>query len=715
HQRAGKNIKKNKISRIQIKIDVKAGELDSLEKYGAKISDKINLKEASGQTVKASDYSKLNANAGKQIDNLQSQNRLIRQQQKNVEKGSEAWNKYQDAIDSNNSSIRNLTKEMVENAKAMAALNNEAADKKIENINSSDELLDAKSANSSSYTTKNSYINSKSRNIDKRQKAYNDAISSNKAGLNGAKKAINGIKSNSKNKSILKKIKSYIKSGKEIPTELIQSASSIDTNLAQKCADYNAYLTALETSKANAELYKQTSKQDRAELAKQKQENIENYYSDRQGVYSQRATQLNSKIDLVQAKGYQVSTDYYDKLIKTEKINNASLVEERNKLIKSLENSVKNGSIKKYSPEWYELCHQIDEVTNAIDNSTKSLVEYEKQLRQIKWDNFDYLEGRISNIISESDFMINQLSRKDLTSDETGGLTDEGKAVASLHLANYEAYKQQSHDYKDEIDKINEDLAKDPYNKELLERKEELIKLYQDSINAANDEKDSIIDLYTQGYDALKNKIAEIISEYEELLDAEKNAYDYQNTIADKTKQIASIRKQLEAYSGDMSEETQATVQKLKVSLEDAEKDLKDTQYDKFISDTKDMLGDLQDTLSDEIDNIIKNMRNNFDSLSNDINNYSSDAAKTIADEMESIGYTPTEDFKTMLNSSDFIMGIRQAISNAEEFYEKMLAFADKQVDNNDTKTSGDKVGQSVSGNSSEGFLTNPKIETEKE
>lgn len=690
------NIRKNKISRIQIRIDVKAEDLDNLEKSASKISDKISLKETSGQTVKAGDYSKLNANAGKQIKNLQAQNRLLRQQQKNVEKGSEAWNNYQDSIDSNNSSIRNLTKEMVENANAMAALNNEAADKKVERIDSSDELLDAKSANTSSYKTKNSYINSKARNIDKRQKAYDAAVTGNKTGLNKAAKAINATKSNSKNKSILAKIKSYVKSGKEIPTELIQSANSVDTKLAQECAKYNAYLTELESSKITADLYKETSKHEKAELAKEKQENIEKYYSDRQGVYDQRSKQLNSRIDLVQAKGYQVSTKFYDKLISNEKTNNTSLTEEHDKLVKSLANSVKNGSVKKYSSEWYELCGQIDDVTNAIDESNKSLIEYKNQMRQIKWDNFDYLEERISNIISESDFMINQLSRKDLTSDDTGGLTDEGKAVASLHLANYEAYSQQAEDYKEQIEEINKELAKDPYNKNLLKQKEEFVKLCQDSINGANDENEAIIDLCTKGYDALKNKIAEVISEYEEMLDAEKSAYDYQNTIADKTKQISTIKKQLAAFSNGESEETKAKVQKLTVSLEEAEKDLKDTQYDRFISDTKDILGDLQDNLSDDIDEIIKNMADNFDKLIKEIKD---DAQLDIViDTMKDIGYTPTEIFEAILNGEDIVKSTKDAIADTKTFQKDMNKFADEQVGNDDTKTGGDKVGDNISG-----------------
>ncbi len=73
------------------------------------------------------------------------------------------------------------------------------------------------------------------------------------------------------------------------------------------------------------------------------------------------------------------------------------------------------------------------------------------------------------------DFMINELSRKELTNDDAGGLTDNGKAVAALHAAKYETYQKQAKDYKEKISEINKSLANDPYNKTLLNRKQELI------------------------------------------------------------------------------------------------------------------------------------------------------------------------------------------------------------------------------------------------
>ena len=666
-----KNIKENKVLRIEIKLEAQSNALDDLEKDYGKIQDKISLRETSGQYVSSKDYDNLNKNISKQITKLKEQNKTYADMQKQVKKGSKDWNDYKDSIDSNNSSIRQLTQSMIENAKAKADLIQTKTDDKISKIDSADELLNAKIQNTGLYSKKNAYTSSKINNVDKRLSAYNNNVKTFSSKVNSSKNSINNSKAN---KSFLAKIKTYTKKNKVIPSVLIAQAVKLGyNNLATQCADYNSYLVSLEAAKITADLYKETSKKEKADLAQEKADNIENYYSNRQNTYNQRATELNNKMDLIQTQGYVISENYYSKLIANEKDNNALLVKERDKLVVQLNKSVANGDIKKGSDEWYAMCQQINNVTNAIDESTKSLVEYQNAMRQLKWDNFDHLEQRISSITDETDFMINQLSRKELASDDIGGLTDEGKAVNSLHIANMTAYKQQSYDYKHEIEKINKELAKDPYNKELINRKDELVQKYQECIDKANQEKYAVIDLYKQGYDALKNKISEVTNEYTSLLDEMKSAYDYSNDIADKTQKIAQLRKQLNAYtSTDMSEETQATVQKLQVSLKDAEKDLKDTQYDRFISDTKDILSDLQDNLSDDIDKIIDDLDEKFEKVIKENNKISSDAANTIKESMVGIGYTSTENFMTILDSSNFVTGIKETLADIKEYHRKM-------------------------------------------
>lgn len=585
-----------------------------------------------------------------------------------------------------------LTRSIQDEYEALAKLNSEYAENKVEKYSSSIDLLEAKKENYVKYQSKNNMLSKESSYLDKELSAYQKAYRNDKTELNSAKKSINRTKTTKANKSILKNIKSCVNSGKEISSSTLSKALSIDSGLYNKCLKYNAYLAAYETDKATYDLQKQENISKKADLAQEKLDNIDTYYSNRRQGYEQRANELNSAIDINEAKGYQISTKYYSRLISEEKKNNASLVEERKKLVKSLADSLKNGSVKSGSEEWYEMSKQIDDVTNAIDESTKSLVEYNNQLRQIKWDNFDYLEERIKTVTSEVDFMINELSREDLTSDDIGDFTDRGKAVAYLHASNYTSYIQQAKDYEKEVSKIEKELTKDPYNKTLISRKEELVKSYEDSISAAQDEKYAIIDLYTQGYEALKNRISDLISEYEKLMDAEKNAYDWQNTISEKTKQIADLRKQLIAYSGDMSEESRAKVQSLTVSLKDAEKDLRESEYDKLISDTKDMLSDLQDNFDDVIQDVIDSLSENFKELLDGISKTSNSAVATIKGEMNGIGYTPTDEFKEILNGTNVVTTTQNLIDTIKDFQTKMTEYANLLANSTSTTTGGQSV-----------------------
>ena len=687
-----------KLQKIQLEIDVKADKLTRLESALDKIQGKIDLKETWGFQASVKDYTKMNANLSKQMANLNEQNTLIKQQQSLVEKGSEAWQDYQQSIDSNNASIQSLTQSMAENASALAAIAGEKAASKIEKYDVSDELLQAKAENSNYYANQNSYVDSEIKNIGKRQSAYDAAVKTDKNGLKSASRSLTKTKATKGNKSLLKEIKSYVKSQKEIPSSVLTSAAQLDDNgsLYNKCVLYNAYLAAYETDKAAADLYRQTSRQEKADLASQKQANIAQYYENRQGVYAQRKNQIDAAINLTTAKGYGESAKYYQQLIKQEQNNNASLSEERQKLVNALAKSVENGSVKRYSDEWYELCQQIDDVTNAINESDLALVEYQNQMRQLSWDNFDALQSKIKNITSETDFIANLLSNEDLSDSETGGLTDTGKATAYLHAANYQVYLQQAKDYENELAKIGTELAKDPYNENLISRKEELVSAYQESISAAQEEKYAIIDLYEQGYEAMSDKISDLISEYEALLDAEKNAYDYQNQISEKTEKIAQLRKQLTAYEGDLSEEARAKIQSISVSLNEAEKDLQDTQYDKYISDTKDLLSDLQSNFNDIIQDVVDAMSDNFGQLISNINAASTNSASLITDYMAEVGYTPTDVFSAILANKSVVEGTEEAITTTKELQAKMTAYANSIAASLSVLTAKDEVNQKI-------------------
>lgn len=564
---------------------------DRMEKW-------ISLKESWGFSANTKNYNSMNKNIQKQIDFIIKQDEQLKLLQKTVTKGSEAWYEYNERIDSNKASLIDLKQQMQENATAAAELAKATADKKTEKYDSQDELYDAKIDNATSAKTKNKLINKKISNITKRQNIYNSVVTTDNKNLKSAKKTIGKFKSTKENKKVLASIKKAAKADKRISQSLLDKASKLNDNgkLYNACVQYNAYWDAKQSDKATADLYKETAKQDKADLAKEKFDNISSDYDNKISSNEQKKTALNNKISLAQEQGKQISAAYYKSLISSEKGEKNKLIKERKDLQKSLNDAVIKGSIKKGSDEWHEMVSAINEVTNAIDESTQSIVEYQNALRQLKWDAFDKSMETVKRINSENDYYIDLMSHKDMTDKDTGNFTKYGTATIGLHKTNYDNYLAQADEYQREYNKIMRQIEKGELSlsdENVIQRLRDLQDAHRDAKKSAEDELQSIQDLVKQGYEAQTDALSELIDKYKKLKDSELEAYKYQKEIAEKTKTIASLQKQLTAYNGNDSEESRAQIQKLKVQLEEAKSDLKDTQYEKFISDTEDMLDDL--------------------------------------------------------------------------------------------------------------------------
>jgi hypothetical protein len=557
------------------------------------------------------------------------------------------------------------------------------------------DLNSSKSDNAITAKSKNNYI-------DKQMAGYDRIASDNQAEINeytktvkSAKKTIgksatakaySGLKSSTK-KAVSKAVSSaqaQAKSGKVISASTISKLTEyykkgyIKGAFYLACIRYNNAVESLDQANKQKEIDKQTAIAQKAELAQQKFSNISTEMDNKRHKYEQTATELNNKMSILEERGNSASSVWYQRLKATEQSKNNELVNKRNALIQSLNEAVSAGNIEEGSEKWAEMQSQIDDVTNSIDESTKALAEYDNQIMQVHWDRIDEYANKLDNLVSETNFVINELSRRDLTSDKTGGLTDEGNAVAGLHVSSYQTYSEQARTYRDEIEAINKQLASDPYNQKLIAHKEELVKSYQDAIAGAQDEKYAVIDLIENGYASLKNHISDLIDQYNDLISSEKNAYDYANNISDKTQQIANLRKQLAAYSGDVSEEARAKVQELNVSLKDAEKDLKDTQFDQYISATQDMLSDFQDDLDESIQDIIDSLDDQFTKLINSVNQYWFDSNNTVNRLLAQIGYSATQTWNQMssdgevsFNTSTAINGIYQFLQTAWEKYDQ--------------------------------------------
>lgn len=580
----------------------------------------ISLKESWGFSASTKNYDSMNKNIQKQIDFIIKQDEQLKLLQKTVTKGSEAWYEYNERIDSNKASLIELKQQMQENATAAAELAKATADKKTEKYDSQDELYDAKIDNATSAKSKNKLIDKKISNINKTQKAYNTAVSTDNKNLKSAKKTISKFKSTKENKKILASIKKAAKSGKRISQSLLNKASKLNDNgkLYNACVQYNAYLDAKEADKATADLYKETAKQDKATLAKEKFDNISSDYENKISSNEQKKTSINNKISLAQEQGKQVSTAYYKSLISAEKGEQSKLIKERKKLQKSLNDAVISGSIKKGSDEWFEMVSAINEVTNAIDESTQSIVEFQNALRQLKWDTFDKSLETVKRVNSEADYYIDLLSHKDMTDKDTGNFTEYGIAAIGLHKTNYDSYIAQAEAYQSEYDKIMKQIEKGELSasdENVIQRLRDLQDAHREAKKSAEDELESIQDLNKQGYEAQTDALSKLIDKFKNLKDNALDYYKYAKSIIEKTKQIAALQKQLIAYNGNDSEESRATIQKLKVQLEESKSDLQDTIYERYLSDTEDMLDDLMNDYQEFIDEKLNDTNTILDSI----------------------------------------------------------------------------------------------------
>lgn len=643
-----------------------------------------------------------------------------------------------------NLSIENLQTAREEYTTAFAVNNaekyNNIADKYKNWDDATNDTMDmnsTKSSNAVSAKDKNSYL-------DKQKSGYGTIVTRDKNEQNEYNKARATAKSNmfksakgASYSSLLKTnrntVNKYIndarksaKSGKIISVSTLAKLSEyykkgyISSGFFNSCIDYNNALESYNQAKVQTEIDEQTQITQRAEIASQKFSNISTEYDNKRHQYDQTATELNNNMSILEERGNGASATWYSRLAKNEESSRSNLIQKRTDLVKELNNAVKNGDVAYKSEKWYEMRSQIDDVTNSIDEATKSLAEYNNQIMQVHWDRIDEQANKVQNLIDENNFIIDELSRRDLTSDDTGGLTSEGNAVAGLHISNYEAYKKNAETYYAEIESINKKLANDPYNQKLIDQKEKLVKSYQDCVKGAEDEKWATIDLMKSGYDALKNHISDLIDKFNDLLDSEKDAYDYANNISEKTKTLSDLRKQLFAISGDTSEETRAKAQELNQSLKEAEKDLKDTQYDKLISSTKDMLSDFQTDLDDSIQDVIKNLDDNFSQLIENIDSHWNN--ETITSLMEKIQYVATDSFNNVSADGKISESTGNVVSDIQSFMERAWAKYDRdaettQQDKIDEATK-EKVKNNILNNSnsgsSSGSSTDVKIDANK-
>lgn len=434
-------------------------------------------------------------------------------------------------------------------------------------------------------------------------------------------------------------------------------------------------------------------------LAKSRFDNVASEFEKKISYFKDYSDQLQKEMDIITTKGWFSSTSINESMKKVEQDNLDRLKQERNALMNALNSAVGSGKIEKYSEDWYDMQSSIDSVTSSILDAEKALIEYDNAIRQIKWDAFDRTRDDVENLISETEFLVELLKDKGIT-DDNGNTTAEGKTAQALLVQKYQLYLNQAQKYKDEILKIDEELANNPYDKELLDRKQELIDKQQEAIKSSISEKDAIKDLVNDGYNDLLNALQKVIDKQKESLNAEKSLHDYQRTVAEQTATIAQLQKRLLALQGDNSESGQSQRQTISSELKDAQDQLEETEYEQFIEDQTKMLDDLASQAEEWINTRLDNLDGLIQQIIDDSNTHSGEIKDTItntanefginlSDGMKSIWETNTNNINNNITSvfNDFgtkfdntMTTLNNVVSGIEDKVQEMLRLTNEET-----------------------------------
>ena len=518
---------------------------------------------------------------------------------------------------------------------------------------------------------------------------------------NAQKKAAKKYKNKAKGVNLDAATKAKIRDGK-IDLKNYDSKSEKYKNIKKYQDYYEKYLEAEDKALDIAEQI--------AQLFVDRFEMIATDFDNTMSLIEHRINTANNNVDYLEARGYLGSKQNY---IAAKSATQNEIKESQNKINRlraeranALKLNPKDGGIALGSEQDKEFQKEINEETEHLQELNTQLIEVNNNLRQIDWDHFDYLQERISDISDEADFMIDLMGqRKDELyqdrghadkieyGDVAGKFTDKGMAVMGLHGQNYNVYMAQANQYAEEIKKINAQIAKDPNDTKLIERRKELLEAQRDNIKSAENEKQAMADLIEEGINRQIEALGTLIDKYEDSIDTAKDLYDYQKKVKEQTEDISKIQKQLTAYAGDDSEETKATIQKLKEDLKKANEELEDTQYDRYISEQKKLLSDLsdnyKDTLNarlDDVDALVADMIAKSNENSATIN-------KTLQDESKSVGYTITDKMQKIWESEGAVLGtanesgsiigeitsVNSVLKSIEAKVQAMIANSDKQ------------------------------------
>ncbi len=306
---------------------------------------------------------------------------------------------------------------------------------------------------------------------------------------------------------------------------------------------------------------------------------------------------ISKQIDLLKEAGQLIGESFFTSQIDQSQKQLALLEAEKAQLVSQMTSAVGSGRVQKGTEEWLEMVNALSDVESNILDCQKAMEELDNELLQLHWDIFDRIQKQFKNLESELSNLQGLFEGSQAT-DGNHNWSKEALAQLGLLAQQYELTQYQIQKYNDELNQLSSDYLSGKYSAtEYADKLADLSSAQWESVKSSEAIKDAIIDLNEARINEEISAIDEEIDGYHELVDAQikalkasKDLHDYQQSIAEKTKKVTDIERQIAAMQNDDTASATAKKKQLEEQLAEAKMELENAQYEHSIEEQSNSL-----------------------------------------------------------------------------------------------------------------------------
>ncbi len=543
-----------------LKIQKYTDAIDKLKIKNEELNDAISEREAIGLDVREKDYSAVVKNNNKQISQLEKQNALLYKYQSQVQKGSERWKEFQEQIDSNNTSIRQLNQSTTELIKNIANIPIEERDEDLEDSSNRLALLQKKYDNATSLQERKQILKLMEEEQKKQKEINEQAKNATKSNLSTSQNNLLSYKNNQQ--SIVQKAEEDVKFHE---TYISSKEKELDV-LNKQEKSLNSKISALDKKIAKTKdktLLKQLKKQ------KEKYENQLNSTKVQQNAISSdlelaKKDLAKSKEELATA---QKNVSALSGFKEGEKMDTDGITDKDTlKMIKEY-----NLALEAYEQAEYDCAIADEEWTNQMRENAQNRLDIIKE---------EY-KALIDLTNSYSDATNSLIDMRKLQGNVVGDELYESLINNSQKNVEFAYEEWQKHSKQ----MAENDYTNDPegYQKALAENNR-LQQAWYDSVKTAEEQLDNLMNTRIEALEEEKEKLQELHDLQERRYKLEEAKYNLE-----KAKQKTNL-----VYNG-----TEFVYQADTNAVKEAEKALEDAEYDELINKIEDWIKSIEDAKED--------------------------------------------------------------------------------------------------------------------